>query len=205
MERQLYNNDFGKLQKVLIAKSKFILKNNILNRFYSTQTFIKKKIKKEQNNFSLIEENQRNYILNFNIILKSFDDKSLNFAKETFLKNILQKKYLSINIMNLPIRKKSFTVLSSPHVNKKARDQYEQRIYSLLISIKINSTLLNKTFLKEFLQLFKQISSNILIQYSLTKNFSSVAQRQSKWLLTIRSLVRSQPEEMYFYVRIAQG
>nr|MCH9746320.1 30S ribosomal protein S10 [Pseudomonadota bacterium] len=35
----------------------------------------------------------------------------------------------------LPTKKERFTVLTSPHVNKKARDQYELRTYIRLMDV----------------------------------------------------------------------
>ena len=42
-------------------------------------------------------------------------------------------KYTSIN---LPVDKKKITVLKSPHVNKKARDQFELSVFNRLIILK---------------------------------------------------------------------
>lgn len=35
----------------------------------------------------------------------------------------------------LPIKKESFTILTSPHVNKDARDQYELKTYTRLMDV----------------------------------------------------------------------
>ncbi len=54
----------------------------------------------------------------------------------------LEKNLKSINVdfklVRLPIKKKRLTILKSPHVNKKARDQYELRTYSLTVVITKN-------------------------------------------------------------------
>jgi small subunit ribosomal protein S10 len=40
----------------------------------------------------------------------------------------------------LPTKKEKFTVLKSPHVNKKARDQYQLCTYKRLVDIYSNSS-----------------------------------------------------------------
>jgi small subunit ribosomal protein S10 len=45
---------------------------------------------------------------------------------------------ISISVLRTPMRKKRFTLLKSPHVNKTAREQFEVRAYSCLV--KVNST-----------------------------------------------------------------
>jgi len=45
------------------------------------------------------------------------------------------------HVVYLPQKKEHFTVLRSPHVDKKARDQFERTTYKRLIVIKTNSNL----------------------------------------------------------------
>lgn len=55
----------------------------------------------------------------FNLKFHSFSKILLNNVKAPFLKNGI----------SLPIKKKKFTVLTSPHVDKKSRDQFEMNTY----------------------------------------------------------------------------
>ncbi len=66
-----------------------------------------------------------------------------NFKKTLELYTYYLEKHLkSLNIdfklVRLPMNIKRLTILKSPHVNKKARDQYEIRTYSLTVVITHN-------------------------------------------------------------------
>jgi len=43
------------------------------------------------------------------------------------------------SVIKLPIKIKKFTLLSSPHVNKKSRDQFEIRTYKRLVILKVKN------------------------------------------------------------------
>ena len=47
------------------------------------------------------------------------------------------------NIIRLPKTIKKYTVLRSPHINKKAREQFEMRIYTTKIVLEINKNKVN--------------------------------------------------------------
>lgn len=53
----------------------------------------------------------------------------------------LQKNFQISNIINLPNNLKKYTVLKSPHVNKKAREQFQIKQYNRLININLISKL----------------------------------------------------------------
>lgn len=76
---------------------------------------------------------------NIKIKLKSFDhrliDSSIKEIVETAKKTGAQVR----GPVPLPVRKEKFTVLTSPHANKDARDQYEIRTHKRLVVI-INPT-----------------------------------------------------------------
>ena len=76
---------------------------------------------------------------NIKIKLKSFDhrliDGSISEIVETAKKTGAQIR----GPIPLPVRKEKFTVLTSPHANKDARDQYEIRTHKRLVVI-INPT-----------------------------------------------------------------
>lgn len=83
--------------------------------------------------------------------IKSLDKITL-FLYITFLKTIFRKiNLLEYKIISLPYKKKRITLLKSPHVNKKAREQFEIRVYKTIISfnfsknyIFLNYILINK-------------------------------------------------------------
>lgn len=66
--------------------------------------------------------------------LKSVN-KSVLVIYSTFLKNIFNKLNLDFKIIFLPTLKKKFTLLRSPHVHKKSREQFEFTRYKQIIYI----------------------------------------------------------------------
>lgn len=79
--------------------------------------------------------------------MKQYKDSELLLRFQTYNKesaksfrktlNLLAKaKNLKFSSISLPIERKKFTVLKSPHVNKKAKEQYEIRFYNGLIILK---------------------------------------------------------------------
>ncbi|MFI4878804.1 MAG: 30S ribosomal protein S10 [Candidatus Carsonella ruddii] len=80
------------------------------------------------------------------IIIKSFffiKIKSFIF----FLINNIKKKYCVYGPFFLPKKIKKFTVLVSPHVDKKSRNQFQIKFYKVLFYIKnFNKKLLNFIF-----------------------------------------------------------
>ena len=76
--------------------------------------------------------------------LKSIKKETLILYK-TFLINILKKQNIDFSIAYLPKKRKKITLLKSPHVYKKAREQFEIIKYSIVIKIydNINSKLFN--------------------------------------------------------------
>jgi small subunit ribosomal protein S10 len=65
-----------------------------------------------------------------------------NYNFELILPKILEKiKSLEIknsNLVSLPLKIQRFTVLRSPHVDKKSREQFELRMYSKFINVFFN-------------------------------------------------------------------
>jgi ribosomal protein S10 len=58
-----------------------------------------------------------------------------------FLKSIFKILNLSTdNIKSLPIKKKRINLLKSPHVNKKAQEHFELRIYRGILKINLNGS-----------------------------------------------------------------
>ncbi|MBU6324406.1 MAG: 30S ribosomal protein S10 [Bacteroidetes bacterium] len=74
------------------------------------------------------------------IKLKSFDHNLLDKSAEKIVKAVKQTGVVVSGPIPLPTRKKVFTVLRSPHVNKKAREQFQVCSYKRLIDIYNSST-----------------------------------------------------------------
>lgn len=75
-------------------------------------------------------ENQR-----IRIRLKSYDHRSIDRATKEIVETARRTGARIQGPVPLPTRMKKFTVLISPHVNKKARDQYEMRVHGRLVDI----------------------------------------------------------------------
>ena len=104
------------------------------------------------------------------IQFKSFNLKLLN----RFLHKILNKGYL-LNIdykgpVFLPNRKKLFTILKSPHVNKTARDQFQLITHKRLLVL--YSTSSNYSQLKLFLDYIKSLSGGVQVKIKYINNNS---------------------------------
>ena len=81
------------------------------------------------------------YFIKFS--LKSLSIKVLQ-VYINFIKSIFSFFHLKVSIFFLPKKIKKITLLKSPHVYKKAREQFEQKKYKVLVVVKIsNKTLIN--------------------------------------------------------------
>jgi small subunit ribosomal protein S10 len=69
------------------------------------------------------------------IKLKSYDHNLVDKSAEKILKTVRSTGAVVTGPIPLPTRRKVFTVLKSPHVNKKARDQYQLSTYKRLLDI----------------------------------------------------------------------
>lgn len=84
--------------------------------------------------------------------LHSFNYSSFNALKKQW-KKISFKYKLSYSSINLPINKKRFTVLKSPHVNKRSKEQFETRVSNCLIILRGIEPNLNLSLFEEFGQI----------------------------------------------------
>jgi len=77
------------------------------------------------------------------IKITTFNKKSLEIY-EAFVLNILNKLKIPFVSIRLPNKITRLTLLKSPHVHKKAREQFEQKTFKVLIEINndINISLL---------------------------------------------------------------
>jgi small subunit ribosomal protein S10 len=78
--------------------------------------------------------------------LQAYDVGSLELFEKN-LKEILTQEKIDFSSISLPLKKKKITLLRSPHVNKKAKDQFEIRFYNKLIVLK--QQIFHQSFLKK--------------------------------------------------------
>ncbi len=69
------------------------------------------------------------------IKLKSYDHTLVDKSAEKIIRTVKQTGAVVSGPIPLPTKKSVYTVLSSPHVDKKARDQFEHRSHKRLIDI----------------------------------------------------------------------
>ena len=69
------------------------------------------------------------------IKLKSYDYNLVDKSAAKIVKTVKSTGAIISGPIPLPTNKKIFTVLKSPHVNKKARDQYQTSSYKRLMDI----------------------------------------------------------------------
>lgn len=69
------------------------------------------------------------------IRLKAFDHKLIDQSAREIVETARRTGAQVLGPIPLPTKKERFTVLTSPHVNKDARDQYEIRTHKRLLDI----------------------------------------------------------------------
>jgi small subunit ribosomal protein S10 len=69
------------------------------------------------------------------IRLKAFDHYSLDKSTKEIVRTALRTGARIVGPVPLPTKKTIYTVLRSPHVDKKSREQFETRIHKRLIDI----------------------------------------------------------------------
>ncbi len=74
------------------------------------------------------------------IKLKSYDHSLIDKSAEKIIKTVKATGALVSGPIPLPTQKAVYTVLRSPHVNKKSREQFESRSHNRLIDILSTST-----------------------------------------------------------------
>ncbi len=91
------------------------------------------------------------------IKLSSYDPRLIDKTAERIIKAVKPTEAIVSGPIPLPTKKKIYTVLRSPHVNKKSREQFEQREHKRLIDIHANE----KTV--ETLKKLEIVSTNIRV------------------------------------------
>lgn len=74
------------------------------------------------------------------IKLKSYDHTLVDKSAEKIVKAVKEIGAIVSGPIPLPTQKEIFTVLRSPHVNKKAREQFQLCTYRRLVDIYSNNT-----------------------------------------------------------------
>ena len=74
------------------------------------------------------------------IKLKSYDHSLIDRSAEKIIKTVKSTGAVVSGPIPLPTKKVIYTVLRSPHVNKKSREQFESRSHNRLIDILSTST-----------------------------------------------------------------
>jgi ribosomal protein S10 len=69
------------------------------------------------------------------IRLKSFDHRQIDQSAREIVDTAKRTGAQVIGPIPLPVKKERFSVLTSPHVNKDARDQYELRTFKRMLDI----------------------------------------------------------------------
>jgi len=69
------------------------------------------------------------------IKLKSYDHNLIDKSAERIVRTVKQTGAVVSGPIPLPTRRSVYTVLRSPHVDKKSREQFESRIHKRLIDI----------------------------------------------------------------------
>jgi len=69
------------------------------------------------------------------IKLKSYDHNLIDKSSERIVRTVKQTGAVVSGPIPLPTKKSVYTVLRSPHVNKKSREQFETKVHKRLIDI----------------------------------------------------------------------
>jgi small subunit ribosomal protein S10 len=72
--------------------------------------------------------------------LKSFDHKLLDISMSEIVETVKKTGANIVGPVPLPTRKEIFTVLRSPHVNKKSREQFQLSAYKRILDIYSSSS-----------------------------------------------------------------
>jgi small subunit ribosomal protein S10 len=109
-------------------------------------------------------------LIKITLQFKGFNYKVLDKLIYKVLKKGLLLNFNIKKIIYLPTTNKLFTVLKSPHVNKKARNQFQLLIHKRLLILYFKENELEHV--KFFLNFIKSISGGIQIQIKFTNHFS---------------------------------
>ena len=111
--------------------------------------------------------------MNISIETTSFNFNSIKLFHKILIKlnELKTVKFSIINTVNKKIKKKKFTVLKSPHVNKNAREQFETSCYIKIIKIYSYNPLLLLFIIK---RIKSELNSDVSLKLYLKSNFSNL-------------------------------
>jgi small subunit ribosomal protein S10 len=113
----------------LLTKSWFIRKTNVT----ATEIFGKEHhLMADAKKTSASDNNGKQRI---RIRLKAYDHKVIDQSAKQIVETALRTGAKIAGPIPLPTRKSTFTVVKSPHVYKKGREQFEMRVHKRLIDI----------------------------------------------------------------------
>lgn len=98
--------------------------------------------------------------------VESNNIRSIQHALDFLRKESVQHEILLENEVSLPMRRTLYTVLRSPHIDKKSREQFEFRKYAMTVSTSKTDRNIVNTFLTS-------IKENLLLDVSLKVKFIS--------------------------------
>jgi small subunit ribosomal protein S10 len=105
----------------------------------------------------------RKVILNFKF--KGFHPYLFKFIFPKIIQKLNMMGIEHYSIVSLPIKKQRFTVLRSPHVDKKSREHFEMRSYSKLLKISFNfENIFDKQRAKLLINFIKHSSSGLSLK-----------------------------------------
>lgn len=105
-------------------------------------------------------------MITVNLKIKSLDKVTINLYIHFVIK-MLSKFFCKVNyITTIPVKIKRLTLLKSPHVHKKAMEQFEMRIFSKLVSFNIK----NINNILPFIYINKPKNLKISLNYLINKS-----------------------------------
>lgn len=104
------------------------------------------------------------------IHLKSNHKKHINEISNQIKKQAISFNFITTGPVILPATSKLYTVLRSPHVHKKSRDQFELKIIRRLFILTFNDE--DAYSLKLFITCLYNLSPNVQIKLNYKKNYA---------------------------------
>jgi hypothetical protein len=174
---QISKGSFGLLKKYFRKKkvSRFLyifvcLKNYILHRFtfcfYELILFVFSKSK----DFLACKDIKYSFLLNFSLQKKKI--LQLQRSVQHYISLLCTKDRSHFRIGIVPSKRRRLTILRSPHVDKKSREQYELTIYRRAIFINL-SGLKNAMKIRSFLESIGNIIEGVGYRVVERKNYNN--------------------------------
>lgn len=85
----------------------------------------------DNNNFLTVKTQGSHLVMQ--LLIQSFDRDVINKALEVIQSHYNTSKLIQIKVIRLPTNQQTFTVLRSPHVHKKSREQFQRHRRKLCI------------------------------------------------------------------------